>query len=629
MSELNTKKNATVALCYIRQSQTRTDDDMNSPERQRNNIQLVCNKYGWTPEWYEDTEGHKSGRDIKNRPGWLALSARLSDPDVVALVANDLSRLHRKGWRVGDLIDHLERFDVALVLAAPGREVDTSTPQGKMFVQFTAMLDEYYAEDISQRAKDSINHRRSTGKAIGLAPYGTERDDNGFLVPTEEGAWLMPDGKFEPGSKGEPPHPDAIWKSYYDGARRIFQVYAENRLGFNRIAYMMNDEGIPFRDRYGKPRPVKSDDIRRVVAAWDKYGGRIIENRSKDRRAYEIEDVDDIPLDEERSVFPIELLRQVGHVFKERSVKPLDRGQKPSVHYYPLSRITYCAHCEKLAKEQNDPKLRTTLSGSKSGGIYRYRHIPGVKCGVVNRTVPADEYEAEFSRLVKMLAVNDETLDLMTELAIQADQSLGSADDDNLEEKKKEAIALCKRRIDAAVNLYSDGVIDREEYLRRREKNEREIAHWQARTTETEKVALEFGMCVEALRAFQKLWDTASDKDKQGMVRNLFSYIVYDLNTRRITDFRLQPWADKFLIVRSSLFLEENKNATRVQGTWRDLPPTGCGASALHALTLLPLGVFGGVSSPLYNAPRRVTKRSAQGFNRKSTMRCVSRSYTI
>src|SRR5688572_12856181 len=126
-----------VALCYIRQSFTRTGepDDLNSPERQRSNIQAVCDKNGWTPEWYEDVGGHRSGRSEKNRRQWLALTSRLRDPDVVALGANDLARLHRKGWRVGDLVEFLTENDVNLVLAAPGRDVDTSTLKGRMFLQ--------------------------------------------------------------------------------------------------------------------------------------------------------------------------------------------------------------------------------------------------------------------------------------------------------------------------------------------------------------------------------------------------------------------------------------------------------------------------------------------------------------
>src|SRR5690242_16210482 len=90
-----------VALCYVRKSWTRTEKDAISPERQRKNIQTVCDAHGWIAEWYEDVEGHRSGMHEINRPKWLQLKTRLNDADVVALVANDLARLHRKGWRVG------------------------------------------------------------------------------------------------------------------------------------------------------------------------------------------------------------------------------------------------------------------------------------------------------------------------------------------------------------------------------------------------------------------------------------------------------------------------------------------------------------------------------------------------
>jgi hypothetical protein len=63
----------TVALCYVRQSFTRDGDDKDSPDRQRANIEAKCTQMGWTPEWYQDAEGHKSGRDEKHRPSWLAL----------------------------------------------------------------------------------------------------------------------------------------------------------------------------------------------------------------------------------------------------------------------------------------------------------------------------------------------------------------------------------------------------------------------------------------------------------------------------------------------------------------------------------------------------------------------------
>jgi hypothetical protein len=113
-------------------------------------------------------------------------------------------------------------------------------------------------------------------------------------------------------------------------------------------------------------------------------------------------------------------------------------------------------------------------------GVPHYRHKLGVKCGSMNRSVHRDIYEADFAKLVNLLTVGPETLNLMTELAIQAEQGRYSQDID-LEAQKQEAIALCNRRIDAVVHLYKDGEIGREEYLHIRDTNEREIvqpAHW-------------------------------------------------------------------------------------------------------------------------------------------------------
>ncbi|MEO1443625.1 MAG: recombinase family protein, partial [Chloroflexota bacterium] len=283
--------NRHVALCYIRQSYTRDANDTNSPQRQRANIQAVCDRYGWTPEWYVDAEGHKSGRNEKNRPSWLALKARLGDPDVVALVANDLARLHRKSWHVGRTMEMLDDHGVRLVFAAPGRDLDTSTPAGRMMINFLAMQDEAYANDVAQRSKDSIAYRKNRGITVGIPPFGTVRDDEGYLIPTSEGAWQLPDGTFIAGETDEkPPHPDAIWRGYYACTQRVLEIYSENRYGYNRIAEIMTGEGWMFRDRWGNPRLISSDDIRRITSNWRQYAGIVPDGRSKDNAAYNLDD---------------------------------------------------------------------------------------------------------------------------------------------------------------------------------------------------------------------------------------------------------------------------------------------------------------------------------------------------
>jgi hypothetical protein len=137
------------------------------------------------------------------------------------------------------------------------------------------------------------------------------------------------------------------------------------------------------------------------------------------------------------------------------------------------------------------------------------------------------KYEDDFGRLLRLLTVNVDDIDVMTELGIQSLRAQAVADGIDLEAQKRAAIARCRRRIDAARHLYEDGDLSREEYLKRKETNEREIAHWQARTTETEKVALELTLCLEAIDRINQLWDISDDEDKQGMARNLFSYVVF------------------------------------------------------------------------------------------------------
>ena len=115
----------------------------------------------------------------KNRPEWLRLKSRLGDPDVVALVANDLARLHRKGWRIGDLLDFVDQHGIKFVIADPERQMDFSTPQGRMFAQLSAIFDEWYAVDVSQRRKADIAHRKSKGITVGRAAVRHEaRQDN-------------------------------------------------------------------------------------------------------------------------------------------------------------------------------------------------------------------------------------------------------------------------------------------------------------------------------------------------------------------------------------------------------------------------------------------------------------------
>jgi hypothetical protein len=60
-------------------------------------------------------------------------------------------------------------------------------------------------------------------------------------------------------------------------------------------------------------------------------------------------------------------------------------------------------------------------------------------------------------------------------------------------------------------------------------------------------------MCIEAVDKLSRLWDISDPEDRRGLAHSLFDTIVYDLDSQRITDFHLKPWADRFLMARADL----------------------------------------------------------------------------
>ncbi|CAG0937613.1 hypothetical protein TFLX_06558 [Thermoflexales bacterium] len=532
----------TVALCYIRLSLTRDESDLDSPERQRANILAACQKHGWTPEWYEDTDGHRSGTNEKNRPGWLALKARLGDPDVAAVVANDLARLHRKGWRVGSLLDYLDEHRVGLVLAAPGRDFDFTGAQGRMMIMLIAMMDEWYAMDTSQRQKDSVRYRRSRGIAVGRIPFGTIRGKSGYLEPSPDGVWLLPDGSVVEGHRDERPAEDAVFRGYFEAAERIMRLFAENRYGRRKIAVKLNDEGYWFRDVKGKPRSFDDEGVRAVTANWHTYGGVPLPGKATGRSAKTMRP-ENIALNPDRALMDIELCYRVGQVRLERY---REKQHTAPIHsyVYPLVGMVYCAHCAAIGQQ-------TRLQGYEAyRALPRYRHGDRrQRCAAQNRSVKADILEGEFARLVQALVVKPEVAAQMTAVFTQAHQP------QNSEQRRTEITAeihVCKQRMKNAEVLFLKARIDQSELDRHLEENENEIARLQVELSESSQIQEMISLSITMLSEMGSKWNEASQEDKQAFAQSLFSEVVFDLDTHRITSFTLKPWVEPFLQVHVS-----------------------------------------------------------------------------
>ena len=106
--------------------------------------------------------------------------------------------------------------------------------------------------------------------------------------------------------------------------------------------------------------------------------------------------------------------------------------------------------------------------------------------------------------------------------------------------------------------------------------NERELAQWETYTTQHEQAMLELTKCLEAIDRVAKLWDRAEAEERRTMAQKLFDYIVYDMDRQRIVDFRLKPWANRFLVLRAALVVEEASGKKNAPASGRrNMPHTG------------------------------------------------------
>jgi site-specific DNA recombinase len=122
-----------------------------------------------------------SGKRADNRPGLQEALAAVGKGD--ALVVYSLSRLARSTKDTITIAEALEKKGADLVSMA--EKIDTTTAAGKMVFRMLAVLSEFERDQVSERTRLALDHKRSCGeKTGGDVPYGYRVED-GRLVQDE------------------------------------------------------------------------------------------------------------------------------------------------------------------------------------------------------------------------------------------------------------------------------------------------------------------------------------------------------------------------------------------------------------------------------------------------------------
>src|SRR5262249_2016445 len=152
------------------------------------------------------------------------------------------------------------------------------------------------------------------------------------------------------------------------------------------------------------------------------------------------------------------------------------------------------------------------------------------KCNCQTNSIFAEVIEQDFLRLVNVLSVVPEALERMAEIAVQSQfHGLGSSEEPDLEERKQIAATKHRRALKNNLTLFQNGDIDAEEYYRQKDHHERQIARWQARTTNRQKMILELTTTMELVKRLQQFWEMSEGENRKLLAHSLFDEIVYDL----------------------------------------------------------------------------------------------------
>lgn len=168
------------AIGYIRVSTQQQAEEGVSLEAQRTRIEAWCvaNDYELTNVYCDSgISGIKS-----DRPELLAALEHTTKD--TALICYSLSRLTRSTKDMLQLSEELNRKGANLVSLT--EKIDTTTAAGKMLFRMLAVLNEFERDQIAERTKSALSHKKANQEAYNHTPFGYQRKGDKFIKDVGE-----------------------------------------------------------------------------------------------------------------------------------------------------------------------------------------------------------------------------------------------------------------------------------------------------------------------------------------------------------------------------------------------------------------------------------------------------------
>ena len=166
------------AIAYVRVSTEDQATEGVSIDAQRAKVAAWClaNDYELVEVF---TDAGLSGGRADNRPA-LQAAIELACKTKAALIVYSLSRLARS---TKDTIAIGEKLDKAGAdLVSLSEKIDTTSAAGKMIFRMLAVMAEFEKDQIAERTRFAMAHKKSKGERFGTIPFGFDLGSDGLLV---------------------------------------------------------------------------------------------------------------------------------------------------------------------------------------------------------------------------------------------------------------------------------------------------------------------------------------------------------------------------------------------------------------------------------------------------------------
>lgn len=163
-------------ILYIRVSTTQQVNDGISLEAQEQRLIQYCEFNGLEVVGILKDEG-LSGSNA-NREGYRKLMDMVMTKEIDAVAVYSLSRFARNTVEVLKSIELMNKNNIQFHSLT--EKIDTTSPTGRFFLTTLAALGQLEREQISERTKDALAHKKSKGERTGGIPFGYELDEDGI-----------------------------------------------------------------------------------------------------------------------------------------------------------------------------------------------------------------------------------------------------------------------------------------------------------------------------------------------------------------------------------------------------------------------------------------------------------------